>query len=72
MTLEDWPAIAARAEREGPRPLAASYGVSHETIRAILRRTGHAGLLVDADRRRALEVAAPLPPPAPAKILKVR
>lgn len=52
--------------------IAADYGVSPETIRAVLRRAGRADLLADAGRRRALECAAPLPPPAPAKVPKER
>ena len=35
-----WPAIAERARCESLRDLAADYGVSHETIRAIVRRVG--------------------------------
>ena len=33
-----WPEIAARTRRESLRTLAAAYGVSHETIRAIASR----------------------------------
>jgi hypothetical protein len=33
------PAIAERARCESLRDLAAEYGVSHETIRAVVRRT---------------------------------
>ena len=33
-----WPVIAERARRESLRDLAAEYGVSHETIRAVVRR----------------------------------
>ncbi len=33
-----WAAIAARAEHESLRDLAVAYGVSYETIRAIVRR----------------------------------
>ncbi len=33
-----WPEIAQRAQHESLRDLAAEYGVSHETIRAIVRR----------------------------------
>ena len=62
ISAEDWPAIIARVEREGVRRIAAAYGVSPETIRAILRRAGHAELLADGNRRRALETATPLPP----------
>ncbi len=32
-----WPAIAERAQYESLRDLAAEYGVSHETIRTIVR-----------------------------------
>ena len=38
-----WPGIAGRARHESLRDLAAAYGVSHETIRAILRRIGCLG-----------------------------
>ena len=34
-----WPAIAERARHESLRDLAAEYGVSHETIRSIVRPT---------------------------------
>ena len=37
-----YPAIAERARYESLRDLAAEYGVSHETIRAIVRRVGGA------------------------------
>ena len=33
-----WPEIAERARYESLRDLAAKYGVSHETIRAVVRR----------------------------------
>ncbi|MDP9375851.1 MAG: transposase family protein [Chloroflexota bacterium] len=33
-----WPEIAERARHESLRNVAAEYGVSHETIRTILRR----------------------------------
>ena len=33
-----WPEIAERARHESLRALAAKYGVSHETIRTIVRR----------------------------------
>ena len=72
IAAEDWPAIVARAECEGLRPIAAVYGVSQETIRATLLRAGRADLLADVGRRRSLEAAAPLPPPAPTKIPKER
>ena len=42
LSPELWPEIAARAERESLRTLAAAYGVSHETIRTIVRRTAQA------------------------------
>lgn len=35
---EVWPEIARRAEHESLRDLAIAYGVSHETIRTIVRR----------------------------------
>ncbi len=35
-----WPEIAARARYESLRELAAECGVSHETIRAVVRRAG--------------------------------
>ena len=34
---ERWPAVAARAEREGLRAVARDLGVSHETVRSLLR-----------------------------------
>jgi hypothetical protein len=34
---ERWPEVAARAEREGLRAVARDLGVSHETVRAVLR-----------------------------------
>ena len=42
-----WPVIAERARHESLRDLAAEYGVSHETIRAVVRRA--AGALCDAE-----------------------
>jgi hypothetical protein len=39
----NWPFIAARARHESLRDLAAAYGVNHETIRVILRRSGCLG-----------------------------
>ncbi len=33
-----WPEIANRAEHESLRDLAAEYNVSHETIRAVMKR----------------------------------
>jgi hypothetical protein len=44
-----WPEIAGRAEHESLRELAVAYGVSHETIRAIVRRAQLAGSLPVAD-----------------------
>ena len=72
ISVGDWPTIIARAECEGLRPIAADYGVSQETIRAVLLRAGRANVLTDVERRRALETAAPLPPPAPMKVPKER
>jgi hypothetical protein len=37
-----YPAIAERARHESLRHLAVAYGVSHETIRAIVRRATRA------------------------------
>ncbi len=34
-----WPEIAARASYESLRDLAIEFGVSHETIRTVIRRT---------------------------------
>jgi len=44
-----WPEIADRARSASLRDLAAEYGVSHETIRAIVRRV--------AAQRRADRIA---------------
>ena len=44
-----WPAIAERARYASLRDLAAEYGVSHETVRAIVRRGGSALADVAAD-----------------------
>ena len=38
-----WPAIAERAHHESLRVLAAEYAVSHETIRAVVRRMQDTG-----------------------------
>ncbi len=35
---ERWPEIAAGARRQGLRAVARAHGVSHETVRSILRR----------------------------------
>jgi hypothetical protein len=43
-----WPEIAERAGCESLRDLALAYGVSHETIRMIVRRV-HEDYLVRAD-----------------------
>ena len=37
---ERWPEVAARAGREGLRAVARDLGVSHETVRAVLRGAG--------------------------------
>ncbi len=34
---ERWPEVAARAQREGLRAVARDFGVSHETVRVVLR-----------------------------------
>ena len=38
ITRERWPEVAARAEREGLRSVARDFGISHETVRAIVKR----------------------------------
>ena len=68
LPAEQWPEIIARAECEGIRPIAHDLGVSHETIRALLRAAGRADLLEGADRHQRLAAAAPPPPPPPRKI----
>ena len=40
---ERWPEVAARARREGLRAVARDLGVSHETVRSIVRAVGDAG-----------------------------
>jgi hypothetical protein len=42
------PSIAERARHESLRDLAAEYGVSHETIRGVVRRATLASLAVTA------------------------
>jgi hypothetical protein len=64
----DWPAIVARAEHEGTRPIARDLGVSHEAVRSVLRAAGRADLLADPARRQWLEGTAPPPPPPPRTI----
>jgi hypothetical protein len=39
---ERWPEIAERATREGLRTVARDLGVSHETVRAVLRAVAQA------------------------------
>ena len=39
---ERWPEVAARAEREGLRTVARELGVSHETVRAVVRAVSRA------------------------------
>ena len=39
---ERWSEVAARAEREGLRAVARDLGVSHETVRSVLRSATHA------------------------------
>jgi len=48
-----WPEVAARARHESLRDLALAYGVSHETIRAVVKRV--------AATARATLAAAPAP-----------
>jgi len=38
-----WPEIVTRAQQEGLRSIARDFGVSHETVRAVLRVAGLAG-----------------------------
>ena len=38
-----WSEVAERARYESPRDLAIAYGVSHETIRTVVRRAHAAG-----------------------------
>ena len=47
-----WPEIAKRAQHESLRELAAQYGVSHETNRAVVRRAVAAASSGSAPRRR--------------------
>ncbi len=42
---ERWPEVAARAEREGLRAVARDLGVSHETVRAVVRGIAQADSL---------------------------
>jgi hypothetical protein len=44
LSPDTWPIIAERAKHESLRDLAAEYGVSHETIRAITLRTQRAAV----------------------------
>ena len=38
-----WPEVIARAKQEGLRSIARDFGVSHETVRAVLRVAGLSG-----------------------------
>ena len=69
---EHWPEVVERARDESLRSLARVYGVSHNAIRTVLIKTGHAHLLDDDRRRQRLAAEVPLPPPAAAKIPKER
>jgi hypothetical protein len=42
---ERWPEVAARARQEGLRAVARELGVSHETVRSVVREVGRAGLV---------------------------
>jgi hypothetical protein len=66
----EWPAIIARAEHEGTRPIARDLGVSHEAVRSVLRAAGRADLLQDMSRRQRLAATAP-PPPPPTRTIPV-
>ncbi len=67
-----WAEIVARAEREGLRPSARDFGVSHEAIRAVLQAAGCTDLLANVERKHRLAAAIPSPPPARCKISKER
>ena len=41
---EHWPDVATRAKREGLRAVARQFGVSHETVRSMVRSVSQAGL----------------------------
>jgi len=43
---ERWPEVAARAKREGLRAVARDLGVSHETVRAVVRSVSQTDLVV--------------------------
>ncbi len=61
-----------RAERESLRTIARDYGVSHNAVRTVLRKTGHRHVLQDEVRQRELAAAVPPPPPAPRWVPKER
>ncbi len=69
---ERWPEVVERARDESLRTIARAYGVSHNAIRTVLVKTGHAHLLHDEGRRQHLATQVPLPPPAAAKIPRER
>ena len=72
MPLERWPEVVERAHDESLHAIARAYGVSHNAIRTVLGKTGHAHLLRDEERRLRLAAQVPLPPPATGKIAKER
>ena len=72
MPAERWPEIIERARDESLRALARAYGVSHNAIRTVLVKTGHAHLLHDEGRRQRLAARVPFPPPAAPKVPEER
>ncbi len=72
MAPEHWPEVIERARSESLRALARAYGVSHNAIRTVLVKMGHAHLLHDEGRRQRLAAQVPLPPPAAPKITRER
>ncbi len=69
---ECWPEVVERSRDESLRALARAYGVSHNAIRTVLVKTGHAHLLHDEGRRQRLAAYVPLPPPAAPTIPRER
>jgi hypothetical protein len=69
---EHWPEVVERAHDESLRAFGQAYGVSHNAIRTVLVKTGHAHLLHHEGRRLQLAAQVPLPPPATGKIAQER
>ena len=72
MPLERWPEVVERAHDKSLRAIARAYGVSHNAIRTVLVKTGHAHLLHDEGRRQRLAARVPFPPPAAPKVPEER